>query len=63
MPFDMGKSKSKKGIQYRTNSPYLTEVQWDRSDLSFVHNKDYQYKVSHFNIWREVELKASILSV
>ena len=30
-------------LQYQKNSPYLTEVQLDISDLPFVQNKDYQY--------------------
>ena len=53
MPFVIDKFKSKKTeLQYQKNSPYLTEVQWDISDLLFVQIKDYQYKVSHLNIWR-----------
>ena len=43
MAFVMNKPKSKKGLQYQKNLPYLTEVQWAISDLSFVRNKDYQY--------------------
>ena len=43
MPLVMDKSKSKKGLQYLMNKPYLTGVQWDISDLQFVQNKDYQY--------------------
>ena len=43
MPFVIDKFKSKNGAQYQKNSPYLTEVQWDISDLPFVQNKDYQY--------------------
>ena len=43
MPFDMDKFKSKTGLQYQKNSPHLTEVQSDISDLPFVQNKDYQY--------------------
>ena len=35
-----------------SHSPYLTEVQWDISDLPYAQNKDYQYEVSHINIWR-----------
>ena len=30
-------------FQYKKNSPYLTEVQWDISYLPFAQNKDYQY--------------------
>ena len=33
--------KSKKGLQYQLNLPYLTEVRWDISELPFVRNKDY----------------------
>ena len=36
-------SSPKTELQYQKNSPYLTEVQWDISDLPFVQNKDYQY--------------------
>ena len=43
MPFVMDKCESKKGIQYQNNLLNLTEVLWDRSDLSFIQNKDYQY--------------------
>ena len=44
MPFVMDKFKSKKELQYQKNSPDLTEVQYDISDiLSFVQNTDYQY--------------------
>ena len=43
MSFVMDKSMSKKGLQYLGNLPYLTEVQWDISDLPFVQNKDYQF--------------------
>ena len=45
MPFVIDKFKSKNGAseEYQKNSPYLTEVQWDISDLPFVQNKDYQY--------------------
>ena len=37
IPFVMDKSK------YQKNSPNLTEVQWDISDLPFVQNKNNQY--------------------
>ena len=43
MPFTKDKSKSKPGLQYRRNLPYLTEVQLDIFDLPFVRNKDYKY--------------------
>ena len=43
MPFVIDKSKSKKGASVS----YLTEVQWDISDFTFVRNKDYQYCASH----------------
>ena len=36
MPFVMDKSKSKKEAAVSEKSPYLTEVQWDISDLPFV---------------------------
>ena len=36
-------SSPKKELQHQKNSLYLTEVQWDISDLPFVQNKDYQY--------------------
>ena len=34
-------SSPKTELQYQKNLPYLTEVQWDISDLPFVQNKDY----------------------
>ena len=43
MPFVIDKFKSKTELQYRKNSPYLTEVNWDISDPPSVQNKDYQY--------------------
>ena len=44
MPFFLlTNSSPKPKLQYQKNSPYLTEVQWDISDLPFVQNKDYQY--------------------
>ena len=52
MPCVMDKSKSKKGLQYLKDSPYLTEVLWDNTDLPFVQNKDYQYQASHLDILR-----------
>ena len=42
MAFVMDKPKFKMGIQYPKNLPFLTEVQWDISDLPFVQNNDYQ---------------------
>ena len=54
MPFVIDKFKSKNGasVSEEFAFSYLTEVQWDISDLPFVQNKDYQYKASHLNIWR-----------
>ena len=43
MPFVIDKFKSKIGASVSKNLPYLTEVQWDLSDLPFVQNKDYQH--------------------
>ena len=43
MPFVIDKFKSKKELQDQKNSPNLTEVKWDISDLPFVQNKDYQF--------------------
>ena len=43
MSFVIDKFKSKMELQYKKNSPYLTEVQQDISNLPFVQNKDYQY--------------------
>ena len=43
MPFVMPSPSPKTGLQYQMSSPYLTEAQWDISDLPFVQNKDYQY--------------------
>ena len=43
MPFVIDKFKSKNGASVSEESPYLTEVQRDISDLPFVKNKDYQY--------------------
>ena len=37
------KVKSSGLLQYLRNSSYLTEDQWDISDLPFVRNKDYIY--------------------
>ena len=52
---DMWRCPSPKmGLQHQKNSPYLTEVQWDISDLPFVQNKEYQSK------YLVVELKAAI---
>ena len=39
-------------FQYQKIFSFLTEVQWDISDLPFAQNKDCQYYVSHLNIWR-----------
>ena len=36
MPLVIDKFKSKTERQYQKNLPYLTEVQWDISDLPFV---------------------------
>ena len=36
MPFVIDKFKSKTELQYQKNSPYLTEVQWDISDLPLM---------------------------
>ena len=36
----------KTGLQYKNNSPYLREVQWDISDVPFVQNKDSQCYIS-----------------
>ena len=43
MPFVIDKFKSETELQYQKNSPYLTEVLWDISDLPLIQNKDYQY--------------------
>ena len=43
MPFVIDKFNPKTELQYHKNLPYLSEVQWDISDLPFVQNKDYQY--------------------
>ena len=43
MPFNIESSSPKTELQYQKNSPYLSEVQWDISDVPFVQNKDYQY--------------------
>ena len=40
------------GLRYQRNLPYLTEVQWDKSELPFVRNKDRQYFASHLDILR-----------
>ena len=50
MPLVMDKSKSEKELQYQKTLLYLTEDQWDISDLLFVQDKDYQYSVSHLDI-------------
>ena len=52
MSFVIDKFKSKTELQYQKNSPNLTEVQWDISDLPLFQNKDYQYEGSHLTIWR-----------
>ena len=36
MPFVIDKLKSENGASVSEDSPYLTEVQWDISDLPFV---------------------------
>ena len=44
MLFVLDKSTEKMGLQYQRNLHYLTEVQWDISDLPYIRNKDhYQY--------------------
>ena len=57
MPFVIDKFNPKTELQYQKNLPYLTEVQWDISDLPFVQNKGKSSK------YLEAELKASIISV
>ena len=52
IPFVFDKSKPNKGAQYQRNLSYLTEVQWDISDLPFVRNKYYQYLISQLDILR-----------
>ena len=42
----MDKSKSKTGLQYQKNLPYITEVQWDISDLPFLQNKYLEVELS-----------------
>ena len=39
----MEKSKSKMGPSVSNGFAFLTEVQWDISDLPFAQSKDYQY--------------------
>ena len=46
MPFVVDKSKSKKGLQYQRKLAYLTQVQWDISDLLFVLNMNILIKSS-----------------
>ena len=43
MPLVIDNVKSKSGASVSEELPYLTEVQWDISDLPFVQNTDYQY--------------------
>ena len=43
MPIVMDSPSPKRGLQYLRSLTYLTDVQWDISDLPFVQNKDYQY--------------------
>ena len=43
MPFEIDKFKSKNRASVLEVFAFLTEVQWDISDLLFVKNKDYQY--------------------
>ena len=52
MPLVMDKSKSKNGASVSAKFVlFLTEVQWDKSDLPFVQNEVYLYYLSHLNIW------------
>ena len=43
MPFVMVRSKSKQGASVPKESLYVTEVQWDISDLPLVENLNYIY--------------------
>ena len=47
MLFEMDKSQSKMGPQYQRNLPYLTEVQWDRSEAKKARFSLQAKKVSH----------------
>ena len=46
------KTKNMHLFSIRVANYYLTKIQCDISDLPFVKIKDYQYKLSHLNIWR-----------
>ena len=46
MPFVMDKFKSKMELQYQKNSHYITEVQYDKSDLPYK----FLFKIRIINI-------------